>query len=65
MLHSYSSWDVVEAGGDLGCWLASARLIRETPWAGEEFTADADYLARLRALAGKYAVVGRPLFVHN
>jgi hypothetical protein len=66
MLHSYSSWGVVSAGGDLGCWIARARLIRQVPWTGSEFTSDRDYLQALSALAkDRIAIVQRPLFVHN
>lgn len=65
MLHSYSAWDVLEPGFDLGSWIARSELVRATPWSGDDFFYDGEYLGRLKAGARRIATVARPLFVHN
>jgi predicted protein tyrosine phosphatase len=66
IVHSYTGWEVVPAGHDLGAWIARASLVRQIPWPGQYFTADADFLQRLVDLAGDRVVrLQRPLFVHN
>jgi hypothetical protein len=65
-LHSYSGWQVVVPGTDLGAWIARASLVRKVPWPGLDYTSDRDYLRSLLALApGRVATVARPLFIHN
>jgi predicted protein tyrosine phosphatase len=66
MLHSYWGWQQVEPGHDLGSWIARRELVLRTPWRGDDFFYDAEYLATLRRNAGERTVlVNRPLFVHN
>jgi predicted protein tyrosine phosphatase len=65
MLHSYWGWQQVEAGHDLGSWIARRELISRTPWTGDYFFYDADYLALLKKNASRIAIVNRPLFIHN
>lgn len=65
MLHSYWGWRPIEAGHDLGSWIARRELVRRMPWTGGDFFYDAQYLEALRKSAARAAVVDRPLFVHN
>ena len=65
MLHSYWGWQVLEAGHDLGSWIAKRSLVARHPWQGDDFFYDAKYLDQLRRNAAKTVVVDRPLFVHN
>ncbi|MEX2113408.1 MAG: glycosyltransferase [Pirellulales bacterium] len=66
MLHSYYGWKRTAAGGDIGCWIARASLVRQLPWPGNHFHADQDFYGALVALAGDRVVkLDRPLFVHN
>jgi hypothetical protein len=66
MLHSYWGWKAIEAGHDVGSWIARRELLRRTPWAGDGFFYDAEYLALLRKNAdGRTTLVDRPLFIHN
>ncbi len=66
MLHSYWGWQKVEPGHDVGSWIARRELVRRTPWTGEGFFYDAEYLKQLKANAGgRIAVLDRPLFIHN
>ncbi len=66
MLHSYYAWKRVAAGGDIGCWIARASLVRSVPWPGIHFHADLDFYNALVAQAGDRVVkLDRPLFVHN
>jgi hypothetical protein len=65
-LHSYGGWRVSQAGGDLGCWIARASLVRKVPWTGLDFTSDKDYIREMMAVAkDRVVTVDRPLFVHN
>jgi hypothetical protein len=66
MLHSYWGWKPIEAGNDLGSWIARRELVRQTPWMGDHFFYDAQYLDLLKKnAAGRTTVVDRPLFIHN
>jgi hypothetical protein len=66
MLHSYWGWTTVKAGDDLGSWIARRELVLQTPWAGDDFLYDAQYLDLLRSkAAGRTTIVDRPLFIHN
>lgn len=65
MLHSYWGWQVLEAGHDLGSWLAKRALVERQPWTGDDFFYDAQYLEQLRKRAAKTVVLNRPLFIHN
>jgi len=65
MLHSYWGWQQVEAGHDLGSWIARRGLVARTPWTGDHFFYDAEYLALLKKNASRVAIVNRPLFIHN
>lgn len=65
MLHSYWGWKEIEPGHDLGSWLARRDLIKRTPWSGDHFFYDADFVAQLKKNATKIVVVKRPLFIHN
>jgi hypothetical protein len=66
MLHSYWGWKPIEAGHDLGSWIARRDLVRRTPWAGDHFFYDAHYLSLLKEnAAGRITIVDRPLFIHN
>ena len=65
-VHSYFAWNTVEAGQDLGSWIARASLVRQVPWVGCDFTSDKDYIASLKSVAKeRVAVVSRALLVHN
>jgi hypothetical protein len=63
-LHSYAGWNVTAPGGDLGCWIAKADVVKKTPWPSNEFDADREYIDRL-ARSCKAVSVDRPLFIHN
>jgi len=65
MLHSYWGWKPIEPGHDLGSWLARRELLSKTPWQGDHFFYDAEYLAQLKRNARKIALIDRPLFIHN
>ncbi len=66
MLHNYHAWTRAAAGGDLGCWLARATLVRQVPWPGSHFSADEEYFKALSSLArDRVTVLDRVLFVHN
>lgn len=66
ILHNYYAWEICPAGTDLGSWIARAELIRKTPWKGQEFTSDQDYIKALTELAGGRVVqIQKPLLVHN
>jgi len=65
MLHSYWGWKPIEPGHDLGSWLARRELLSKTPWQGDHFFYDAEYLAQLKKNARKIALIDRPLFIHN
>ncbi|MGZ5061243.1 MAG: glycosyltransferase [Usitatibacter sp.] len=66
MLHSYWGWRPLEPGHDLGSWIARRVLVERTPWRGDHFFYDAEYLDLLkRNAAGRIAIVDRPLFIHN
>jgi hypothetical protein len=66
MLHNYHAWARATAGGDLGCWIARASLVRQVPWPGNYFSADEDYFQALKALArDRVVTLDRVLFVHN
>ena len=65
MLHSYSGWERVAAGGDLGCFLARRELIRQVPWEGDDLKADRRFLQGLVDRCRNVAIVNRPLFIHN
>jgi predicted protein tyrosine phosphatase len=65
-LHNYWGWRPIEPGRDLGSWLARASLVRRSPWTGEDFFSDVDYIALLeKNAAGRVVMVDRPLLVHN
>lgn len=65
-IHKYSGWSVVQAGTDLGCWLAKADLVRQVKWDGDAFDYDRTYIQKLLDLAGgKAAVIHKPLHVKN
>ncbi|HEY2629800.1 MAG TPA: glycosyltransferase, partial [Usitatibacter sp.] len=65
MLHSYWGWKQLDAGHDLGSWIARRDLVLRTPWSGDHFFYDADYVALLKKNASKISVIDRPLFIHN
>ena len=66
MLHSNWAWRYMEAGHDVGSWIAHRDLIQRTPWSGDEYLSDAHYMAMLKRNAGdRITVLDRPLFVHN
>lgn len=66
MLHSYWAWRAVAPGNDVGSWIARRDLLRRTPWSGDTFFYDAEYLKQLKANAGsRIAIVDRALFIHN
>ncbi len=65
MLHSYWGWKVLEAGHDLGSWLAKRSLVERQPWKGDDFFYNAEYLDKLRKRAAKTVIIDRPLFIHN
>jgi hypothetical protein len=65
MLHSYFGWNVTDAGGDLGCWIAKKSLVEKCPWPGSEFESDQVHMKLLRSNASKMVEVSRPLFIHN
>lgn len=65
MLHSYSGWERVAAGGDLGCFLARRELIRQVPWEGDDLKADRRFLQGLVDRCRNVAIVNRALFIHN
>ena len=65
-LHSYWGWRPIAEGRDLGSWIARRELVRRTPWAGDDFYYDAEYLQALLGNAGgRVAKVDVPLFIHN
>lgn len=65
MLHSYWGWRPIEPGHDLGSWIARRDLVIRTPWSGDHFFYDADYVALLKKNASKISLIDRPLFIHN
>ena len=65
MLHSYWGWRPLEAGHDVGSWIARRELLARTPWEGDDFFYDARFLDQLKRNAARTAVVNRPLFIHN
>jgi predicted protein tyrosine phosphatase len=66
MLHSYWGWQQLEAGHDLGSWIARRSLVDRTPWNGDDFFYDDRYIAGLKQNAGgKIVTIDRPLFIHN
>lgn len=65
MLHSYWGWRMIDAGNDLGSWLAKRELVERQAWKGDDFFYDAEYLEQLRKRSARTAVVDRPLFIHN
>jgi len=66
MLHNYWGWRPIEPGHDVGSWIARRELVLRTPWAGDEFFYDAEYLKLLKEnAAGRTTLVDRPLFIHN
>jgi len=66
MLHSYWGWRPIAPGNDVGSWIARRELLKRTPWTGDTFFYDAEFLKQLKANAGtRIAVVDRPLFIHN
>lgn len=63
IVHSYAGFEVTQAGGDIGCWLARADLVKSIPWTGQQWNSDREYLKQL--IEGrKVVVVDRPLYVH-
>lgn len=68
MLHNYFSYRacVVEVGSaDVGSWIAKAELVKATPWTGDDFVSDNDYVRALANKASQITNVQNFLFVHN
>lgn len=66
MLHGYWGWSALEAGHDLGSWIARRDLVLRTPWEGDNFFYDQRYVELLRSnAAGRTTIINRPLFIHN
>jgi predicted protein tyrosine phosphatase len=66
LLHSYWGWRPLAPGHDIGSWIARRALVERTPWRGDNFFYDAEYLDLLKKNAGeRIAIVDRPLFIHN
>ncbi len=70
MVHSHTRWHFFPTKPkykhlDLGGWLATASLVRATPWTDYSFSGDGAYINALVRKAKRVAKVGACLFVHN
>jgi hypothetical protein len=68
MVHNYFGYaglSVQVGAADLGAWLASAELVKATPWVGDDFYYDNTYLIELAKRATNIVQVRRFLMVHN
>lgn len=70
MVHSHKMWKPMTTQArykylDLGGFLATAALIKKTPWTDFSFKGDGTYINALRQRARKVVKVDATLFVHN
>lgn len=67
-LHNYYGYRPLESRvgeSDLGAWMAKAELVKATPWTGDDFLSDNDYIKAVAAKAQTIVNPGTVLFVHN
>jgi glycosyltransferase involved in cell wall biosynthesis len=70
MVHSHQQWKYFPTRPkrgccDLGAWIGSAELVRATPWPGNDFESDGDFIEALAKKARRTTHVPGCLFVHN
>ena len=69
-VHSHKQWqpmttELKRGKIDLGCWMASADLVKKTKWIDFNFAGDWSYIHKLKHEAKKIVKVPATLFVHN
>lgn len=70
MVHSHQQWAYFPTRPkrgciDLGAWLGRRELVLATPWPGDDFNADGDFIEALARKARRVTHVEGCLFVHN